>query len=56
MLLHSSSSVAEAAVYLNERLAHHPERTVNLELPQHQRVSPAEFEALTRRLLQTAGR
>jgi hypothetical protein len=55
MLLHTCSSVAEAAVYLNEGLALHPERTINLEVPEHHRASPAEFETLARRLL-AAGR
>jgi hypothetical protein len=55
MMLHSSSTVAEAAVYLNDRLALEPERTVNLEVPEAQRISAADFEALTRRLL-AAGR
>jgi hypothetical protein len=55
MMLHSSSTVAEAAVYLNDRLAHEPDRTVNLEVPEAQRISPADFEARTRRLL-AAGR
>jgi hypothetical protein len=55
MMLHSSSTVSEAAVYLSKWLAHEPDRTVNLEVPEAQRVSPADFEALTRRLL-AAGR